>query len=107
MAKGSTYAVAKAIRRVAIIAQYSPSSEDVIRIEVVELPTEDEPNSGLYRWSFRSDRLYMDLRCLRKELAQYIKPPKFTSQFPVDRVLDQLQNFRKCFVNLTTGEILG
>lgn len=80
------------------IQKYQPSKEDVIRIEVIELPTEHLPDEGQYEWKFRGDKLYMDLLTLEKELEK-VMPGKAA------RILDRLQNFRKCFLNLTTGEI--
>lgn len=81
------------------IRKYQPSKEDVIRIEMIEAPTERLPDEGQYEWKHRGDKLYMDLLTLEKEIEK-VMPGKS------ERILDRLQNFRKCFLNLTTGEII-
>jgi hypothetical protein len=80
------------------IQKYKASREDVIRIEVIEFPMEREPGEGLYEWIFREDKFLLDMLTLEKEIDKYVPKKR-------ELVLDRLQNFRKVFINLTTGAI--
>ena len=76
-----------------------PKREDIIRVEVIELPTQKEPGHGLYEWRYMDDKYVLDIMDLEKELAA-----KVTSHDPVV-LLDRLQNFRKIYINIRTGEV--
>lgn len=80
------------------IKKYRPSREDVIRVEVIELPKERLPDEGLYSWKFRETNMLMDYLTLEKELNLHV--PKRTAF-----ILDRLQNMRRVYINLTTGEV--
>ena len=81
------------------IKKYVLKKEDVIRITVIDLPQERLPGEGLYEWRFMTDKHYMDMITLEKEIKD-----KAPEQDPV-RILDRLQNFRRVFINLHTGEV--
>jgi len=73
----------------------------IIRIEVIDLPTQYEKGEGEYEVRLGSapkDKLYHDLFSLEKWLNE-IWPER------TDDILSRLQNFRKAFINLGTGEI--
>ena len=61
-------------RRTHSIKKYVLKKEDVIRITVIDLPQERLPGEGLYEWRFMTDKHYMDMLTLEKE----IKPDKST-----------------------------
>jgi len=81
-----------------MISRYTPSIDDVIRIEMIEAPREHEVDEGIYEWRFKEDKHLMDIITLEKELMK-LAPQK------CERILDRLYNFRKVYLNMTTGEI--
>lgn len=80
------------------IRKYVPSRDDVVRIEMIIAPEEHAKDEGLYEWWFRDNKLLMDILTLEKELKRYL-PAK------CEKILDRLYNFRKLYLNLTTGEM--
>lgn len=88
------------------IRKYVPSKEDVIRITVIESPLERKPGEGVYEFRYMEDKPLMDLITLEKELVRVApKHPQLTPHQMAERILDRLQNFRRVFINTTTGEI--
>lgn len=79
------------------IRKYEPLKEDVIRIDVVELPEKREKDEGLFRWRHMTDDFYVDIMDLIKELKK-VSPEHH------ERLLDRVHNFRKLYINLATGE---
>lgn len=84
---------------------YNPkpaNPEFVYKIEVLDLPTQVEPGEGLYelRYAATPDEWELhDIITMRKKLAQM-----FGSDHVAEQMLDRLQNFRKLYINLQTGE---
>ena len=73
----------------------------VVKIECFELPTHRRPNEGEYelRWGHKpKDVEYHDIMSLYKAL-QELWPER------AEDILNRLQNFRKAFLNLATGEV--
>jgi hypothetical protein len=83
---------------------YKPKLPDpsvIVKIEVIELPSELEKNEGLYEMRLGSNPkkpVYYDIIDMKKELEK-LMPNKG------DDIIDRLQNFRKAYLNLKTGEI--
>lgn len=80
------------------IHKYIPSREDVARIEMIDKPLHKMKGEGLFEWQFRDVKQLMDLLDLEKEIEAY-RPGRS------ERILDRIYNFRKCYLNLTTGEV--
>jgi len=76
-----------------------PKREDVIRVEAIELPAHKEPGEGLYEWRYMDDKYTLDIMDLEKEFKS-----KVPDHDPV-KLLDRLQNFRKLYINIRTGEV--
>lgn len=88
------------------IRKYVPRKEDVVRIVVIDLPTEKKPGEGLYERTYSGQKELMDLLTLEKELVELAPPhPFLTVDQVVANILDRLQNFRKVYINTATGEI--
>lgn len=78
-----------------------PNPEDVVKISVIELPTEFEKGEGLYDLRYGNNPkkpIYYDVIDIKKELEKLVKSR-------AEDILDRLQNFRKAYINLKTGEI--
>ena len=76
---------------------------NVIRIEALELPTSHDIGEGDYVLQFGDrpkEKFYHDIISLKKFLGTIQNLPK-----KVDDLLDYLQNFKKVFINLDTGEV--
>jgi len=78
--------------------RYVPSPEDIIRVEAIELPTKREPGEGLYEWRHLDTLFLVDMLDLKKEFEN-VMPGKS------EDLLDRIQNFRKLYINLVTGEV--
>lgn len=90
------------------VSKYVPSAEDVIRIEVIELPTELAKGEGLYEWRYMSDKYLLDIFTLKQEIRDKIPNSKdIPDEVFVTHILDRIQNLRRIFVNIRTGEIQG
>lgn len=75
--------------------------DQVIKIEVLELPQHREVGEGEYelRYAHRpKEPMYHDIMSL-KRLLDDIWPAE------CENILDRLQNFQKAYLNLGTGEI--
>ena len=75
-----------------------PKPEDVIRIVAEELPTTPDKGDGLYEWRWCTDKYYLDFVDLGKEIDK-VMPGRS------EEILERLQNFRKVFLILNTGEV--
>jgi len=78
-----------------------PDPNKVIRIEMLEAPTQYEVGEGEYEVRFANDPknpYYHDMLSLERWLNE-IWPER------TDDILNRLQNFKKAFLNLGTGEI--
>lgn len=75
--------------------------EKVVKIDCLELPQHYEPDEGEYelRWGHKPDEYELhDLLSLERALKK-IMPTR------VDDILIRLQNFRRAYLNLASGEI--
>jgi hypothetical protein len=75
--------------------------EKIVKIECFDLPQHYEAGEGEYelRWGHKPDEYELhDLLSLERALKK-LMPTR------VDDILCRLQNFRKAFLNLATGEI--
>ncbi len=73
----------------------------VIRIEMLEAPEHREVGQGEYELKYADkpkEPIYHDIMSLLRFLTK-IWPEQ------AEHILDRLQNFRKVFINLDTGEI--
>lgn len=76
-----------------------PQPEDIIRIEMIDKPLSREPGEGMYEWRHMTDRYYVDIVGVAKDIDS--QGPMFNSEF----ILDRLYNFTKVYINLRTGEV--
>lgn len=85
--------------------------EDIVRIEAIELPLEFKKGEGLYTWKHMTDDYFLDVFDLKRDLEDkapaivFVRTPHLTKDLWAERVLDRLQNFRKVYLNLATGEV--
>jgi hypothetical protein len=74
---------------------------DIIRIEALELPEQKEVGEGIYDYRTGDTPkapLFFDIIGLELKLKD-VMPDR------VDFIIDHLQNFKKVYVNIKTGEI--
>lgn len=82
-----------------------PDPSDVVKIKVIELPELVEVGEGLYDLRHGDNPKvvkYFDIISLPKELKKILP---VTMQDRIEFIVDKLQNFRKVYLNLATGEI--
>lgn len=77
-----------------------PDSKFVVKVTMLEPPEEREPGEGLYELRFGSDPTVCEFFDLIKMEQKFRKllPGRETD------LLDRLQNFKKVYINLLTGE---
>ena len=61
-------------------------------------PTQYARGEGLYEWRYMTDKFYVDILDVEKEINDVL-PGKG------EDILDRLQNFRTVFINIATGEV--
>lgn len=72
--------------------------EDIIRIEMFDRPDRIQVGEGSFEIRYMDDRYFVDSKGVLDKIAEYF--PDVNEQ-----IFDRLWNFRKIFLNITTGEI--
>lgn len=80
--------------------KYEPTRDTVVRIEAIDLASEHEKGHGLYRWQHMTDNYLLDIVSLKKEIGKVV-----TGRIQIERIMDRIANFRKVYIDLTTGEV--
>ena len=78
-----------------------PKPEDIIRIVVIDLPDEKEVGEGKYEYRTGinpKSPVYFDVIGLEEQLNKVLPGH-------AESLLDRLQNFRRAYINVSTGEI--